>query len=60
MPQVQTARGPIGTADLGQTLMHEHVLRAVPYLLEHGVSQQQIEQTLVGDPRRHFENVDTY
>ncbi|HZU77935.1 MAG TPA: phosphotriesterase-related protein [Dehalococcoidia bacterium] len=25
MPQVQTATGPIDTADLGQTLMHEHV-----------------------------------
>jgi phosphotriesterase-related protein len=25
MPQVQTARGPIDTADLGPTLMHEHI-----------------------------------
>lgn len=25
MPQVQTARGPIDTAELGPTLMHEHV-----------------------------------
>ena len=25
MPQVETARGPVDTADLGQTLMHEHV-----------------------------------
>jgi len=25
MPQVQTARGPVDAADLGQTLMHEHV-----------------------------------
>ena len=25
MPQVQTARGPVDTAELGQTLMHEHV-----------------------------------
>ena len=25
MPQVQTVRGPVDTADLGTTLMHEHV-----------------------------------
>ena len=25
MPSVQTVRGPVDTADLGQTLMHEHV-----------------------------------
>lgn len=25
MPQVQTARGPVDTAELGQTLMHEHI-----------------------------------
>ena len=25
MPQVQTVRGPVDTADLGQVLMHEHV-----------------------------------
>ena len=37
--------------------IHQEVL---PYLLEHGVSEQQIEQMLVGNPRRYFENVDTY
>ena len=25
MPNVETVRGPVGTADLGQVLMHEHV-----------------------------------
>ena len=25
MPQVQTVRGPVDTAELGPTLMHEHV-----------------------------------
>ncbi len=25
MPTVHTVRGPIDTADLGRTLMHEHV-----------------------------------
>ena len=30
MPQVQTARGPIDTADLGVTLMHEHVFVLTP------------------------------
>ncbi len=30
MPQVQTARGPIDTAELGTTLMHEHVFVLTP------------------------------
>ena len=30
MPQIQTARGPVDTADLGQTLMHEHVFVLSP------------------------------
>ena len=28
MPAVETARGPVETADLGTTLMHEHVITA--------------------------------
>lgn len=30
MPQVQTVRGPVDTAELGQTLMHEHVFVLTP------------------------------
>ena len=30
MPQVQTVRGPIDTADLGRTYMHEHVFVLTP------------------------------
>ena len=32
MPQVQTARGPVDTAELGQTLMHEHIFVLTPDL----------------------------
>src|SRR3712207_3421381 len=30
MPQVETARGPVDVADLGVTLMHEHVFVLTP------------------------------
>ena len=36
------------------THIHEDVL---PYLREHGVTEEQIETMLVGNPRRYFENV---
>lgn len=39
------------------THIHEEVL---PYLREHGVTDEQIAQMLVGNPRRYFENVGTY
>ena len=39
------------------THIHEEVL---PYLREHGVTEEQIETMLVGNPRRYFENVGTY
>jgi phosphotriesterase-related protein len=39
------------------THIHEDVL---PYLREHGVTDEQIEAMLVGTPRRYFENVGTY
>src|SRR5688572_22917556 len=32
MPQVQTVTGPVDTADLGMTYMHEHVMAATPGL----------------------------
>ena len=34
MPQVETVRGPVDTAQLGQTLMHEHVFVLTPDLLQ--------------------------
>ena len=39
------------------THIHEDVL---PYLREHGVTDGQIETMLVANPRRYFENTDTY
>src|SRR3712207_4560119 len=39
------------------THIHEEVL---PYLREHGVTDEQIETMLVTNPRRYFENVGTY
>jgi phosphotriesterase-related protein len=39
------------------THIHEEVL---PYLREHGVTDEQIETMLVINPRRYFENVGTY
>jgi phosphotriesterase-related protein len=39
------------------THIHEEVL---PYLREHGVTEEQIETMLVTNPRRYFENVGTY
>jgi phosphotriesterase-related protein len=32
----------------------------LPYLREHGVSDEQTETMLVADPRRYFENTGTY
>jgi phosphotriesterase-related protein len=31
----------------------------LPYLREHGVTEQQIETMLVSNPRRYFENTGT-
>jgi phosphotriesterase-related protein len=39
------------------THIHEDVL---PYLREHGVTDEQIETMLVATPRRYFENTGTY
>jgi phosphotriesterase-related protein len=39
------------------THIHEEVL---PYLREHGVTEEQIETMLVANPRRYFENAGTY
>ena len=39
------------------THIHEEVL---PYLREHGVTEEQIDTMLVANPRRYFENVGVY
>jgi phosphotriesterase-related protein len=43
--------------DWRYTHIHEDVL---PYLREHGVTDEQIETMLVANPRRYFENTGTY
>jgi phosphotriesterase-related protein len=43
--------------DWRYTHIHEDVL---PYLREHGVTDEQIETMLVANPRRYFENVAAY
>ena len=51
---------PVVMAELPQwhyTHVHEEV---PPYLREHGVTDEQIETTLVSNPRRYFEDVGTY
>ena len=47
MPHVQTVRGPVDTAELGQTLMHEHVFVLTPdvqqnYPQEWGSEEQRV------------------
>ena len=37
--------------------IHDDVL---PYVREHGVTDEQIETMLVANPRRYFENVGSY
>ena len=43
--------------DWRYTHIHEDVL---PYLREHGVTDEQIDRMLVANPRRYFENTGTY
>jgi predicted metal-dependent phosphotriesterase family hydrolase len=62
---VETARGPVATAELGATLMREHIVTRSPGVQEDcdilpalgraGVTEEQIQQTLVGNPRAIFE-----
>jgi predicted metal-dependent phosphotriesterase family hydrolase len=67
---VETVRGPVALDALGRTLMHEHVVllspealanfglhiptTILPALLEAGVTQAQIDQMLLENPRRFF------
>ena len=34
MPTIQTVRGPVDTAQLGQVLMHEHVFVMTPEIMQ--------------------------
>jgi len=56
MPLVETVRGPIDTANLGNVLMHEHISDdVIPALLRRGVTEDQVRVMLAGNPRRYFE-----
>ncbi|MGD0374193.1 MAG: hypothetical protein ABSB01_06380 [Streptosporangiaceae bacterium] len=69
MTTIETVRGPVDVAGLGSTLMHGHVFilstehvqnygdgldDVLPALREAGVSDAQIEQMLVDNPRRYL------
>lgn len=49
MPQVQTARGPVDTADLGPTLMHEHVFVLTPDVQQNYPQEWGSEQDRIAD-----------
>jgi predicted metal-dependent phosphotriesterase family hydrolase len=51
---VATALGPVASSGLGPTLMHEHI-DILPALRAAGVTEDQIEQMLVRNPRAIFE-----
>lgn len=49
MPQVQTARGPIDTADLGPTLMHEHIFVLTPDVQQNYPQEWGSEEDRIAD-----------
>ncbi len=50
MPTVETVRGPVDTADLGATLMHEHVfVLSTEHVQDHGVGAWWDEDERVAD-----------
>ncbi len=49
MPQVQTARGPVDTADLGPTLMHEHIFLIDPEVQQNYPQEWGSEQDRIAD-----------
>ena len=49
MPQVETARGPVDTADLGQTLMHEHIFVLTPDVQQNYPQEWGSEQDRIAD-----------
>jgi predicted metal-dependent phosphotriesterase family hydrolase len=51
MTTVETALGPVGTSELGPTLMHEHIVTRSPGVHENW----QVAQMRVENPRAIFE-----
>ena len=49
MPQVQTARGPIDTAELGPTLMHEHIFVLTPDVQQNYPQEWGSEEDRIAD-----------
>lgn len=49
MPMVETARGPVDTAELGQTLMHEHVFLVDPEIQQNHPEEWGSEQERIDD-----------
>lgn len=51
MPTVHTVRGPIDTADLGRTLVHEHVfVLSTEHQQDYGAGDWWDEEERVGAP----------
>lgn len=57
MPTVETARGPIDTAELGQTLMHEHVFLIDPEIQQNHPEEWGSEDDRVADAVRKLNEV---
>jgi phosphotriesterase-related protein len=57
MPQVQTARGPIDTADLGATLMHEHIFVMTSEVQQNYPQEWGSEQERIDDAVRRLGEV---
>lgn len=49
MAQINTVKGPIEAAQLGTTLMHEHIFVLTPELMQNGLTEWQDEGTHVAD-----------
>ncbi|MCW2680279.1 MAG: putative Phosphotriesterase [Frankiales bacterium] len=49
MPQVQTARGPVDAADLGPTLMHEHIFVLTPDVQQNYPQEWGSEEDRIAD-----------
>jgi phosphotriesterase-related protein len=49
MPQVQTARGPVDAADLGPTLMHEHIFLVDPEIQQNHPQEWGSDEERIAD-----------
>ena len=49
MPQVQTARGPVDSAELGQTLVHEHIFLIDPEIQQNHPQEWGSEEERIAD-----------